>query len=265
MSTAVRAEPGDRAEPRGRHPLLVWAWSLLRLKFVGIAFAALLFCLSLTPSLLPRDWLFQGLIGGLNGTFGYGLGVTLGAVAHRLVLRNARWWPPPPRVLLGLKAAVVVLSPTVCVLMLIPAAGWQRQVSALMGMAGPTTVGYLRTLIIATGVAALLVAAARIVLDAIKLLARRLIRRWHLHNETALFIGTAIVVALLITLINGVLVRGFFAGANELFAPENTTTRAGVTQPMLPEKSGSPASLAPWDSLGYEAATSWPPVRTPPS
>ncbi|OHV03458.1 alpha/beta hydrolase [Mycobacterium talmoniae] len=252
MSTAVRAEPGDRAEPRGRHPLLVWAWSLLRLKFVGIAFAALLFCLSLTPSLLPRDWLFQGLIGGLNGTFGYGLGVTLGAVAHRLVLRNARWWPPPPRVLLGLKAAVVVLSPTVCVLMLIPAAGWQRQVSALMGMAGPTTVGYLRTLIIATGVAALLVAAARIVLDAIKLLARRLIRRWHLHNETALFIGTAIVVALLITLINGVLVRGFFAGANELFAPENTTTRAGVTQPMLPEKSGSPASLAPWDSLGYE-------------
>ncbi|MEZ0363128.1 alpha/beta hydrolase [Mycobacterium sp. pUA109] len=252
MSTAVRAEPGDRAEPRGRHPLLVWAWSLVRLKFVGIAFAALLFCLSLTPSLLPRDWLFQGLIGGLNGTFGYGLGVTLGAVAHRLVLRNAGWWPPPPRVLLGLKAAVVVLSPTVCVLMLIPAAAWQRQVSALMGMAGPTTVGYLRTLIIATGVAALLVAAARTVLDAIKLLARRLIRRWHLHNETALFIGTAIVVALLITLINGVLIRGFFTGANALFAPENTTTRAGVTQPMLPEKSGSPASLAPWDSLGFE-------------
>ncbi|MDT5087239.1 MAG: hypothetical protein QOJ61_4282, partial [Mycobacterium sp.] len=24
-------------EPRSRHPLLVWAWSLLRLKFVGVA------------------------------------------------------------------------------------------------------------------------------------------------------------------------------------------------------------------------------------
>ena len=53
-------------ERKQRHPLLVWAWSLVHLDFVGIAFGALFFCLSLTPSLLPRDWLFQGLIGGLN-------------------------------------------------------------------------------------------------------------------------------------------------------------------------------------------------------
>ena len=33
--------------------------------------------------------------------------------------------------------------------MLIPAAAWQRQVSALMGIEGPATLGYLRTLIIA--------------------------------------------------------------------------------------------------------------------
>ncbi|MCV7063253.1 hypothetical protein H7I76_28690, partial [Mycolicibacterium vaccae] len=69
----------------GRHPLLVWAWSLLRLKYVGIAFGALFFCLSLTPSLLPRDWIFQGLVGGINAAFGYGLGVVIGKVVHRLV------------------------------------------------------------------------------------------------------------------------------------------------------------------------------------
>ena len=38
-------------------------------------FGALFFCLSLTPSLLPRDWLFQGLIGGINAAIGYGIGV----------------------------------------------------------------------------------------------------------------------------------------------------------------------------------------------
>ncbi len=38
-----------------RHPLLRWAWSLVRLDFTGIAVGALFFCLSLTPSLLPRD------------------------------------------------------------------------------------------------------------------------------------------------------------------------------------------------------------------
>jgi len=239
-------------ERRQRHPLVVWAWSLLRLKFVGVAFGALFFCLSLTPSLLPRDWVFQGLIGGINAAFGYGLGVVIGKTTYRVVLRGARWWPPPARVLFWMKAAVVAIAPTACVLMLIPAASWQRQVSGLMGIEGPTTLGYLRTLIVAVVVGALLVSTFRVLIDAVKLLARMLIRRWHLHDEVALFIGTAIVVALLIMLINGVLVRGFFAGANAVFQPRDTATPAGLSQPLLPEKSGSPASLAPWDSLGYQ-------------
>ncbi len=58
-----------------RHPLLLWAWGLVRLDFFGIPFGALFFCLSLTPSLLPRDWLFAGLIGGINAAIGYGIGV----------------------------------------------------------------------------------------------------------------------------------------------------------------------------------------------
>jgi uncharacterized membrane protein len=239
-------------EPRQRHPLVLWAWSLLRLKFVGMAFGALFFCLSLTPSLLPRDWVFQGLIGGINGAFGYGLGVVLGRATYRVVLRGARWWPPPARVLFWMKAAVVVIAPTACVLMLIPAASWQRQVSALMGIQGPTTLGYLRTVIVAVAVGALVVSTFRVLIDAVKLLSRMLIRRWHLHDEVALFIGTAIVVALLTMLINGVLIRGFFAGASAIFQPRDSATPAGVSQPLLSEKSGSPASLAPWDSLGYQ-------------
>jgi uncharacterized membrane protein len=136
--------------------------------------------------------------------------------------------------------------------MLIPAASWQRQVSALMGIEGPTTLGYLRTLIVAVVVGALLVSTFRVLIDAVKLLARMLIRRWHLHDEVALFIGTTIVVALLVMLFNGVLVRGFFAGANAVFQPRDSATPAGLSQPLLGEKSGSPASLAPWDSLGYQ-------------
>lgn len=252
VAGASVARAAHSPRKRSRHPLLVWAWSLVRLKFVGVASGALFFCLSLTPSLLPRDWLFQGLIGGINAAFGYGLGVVVGKAADRFVLRNARWWPPSDRVLFWMKAAVVVLAPAACVLMLIPAASWQRQVSALMGIAGPTTPGYLRTLIVAAAIGALLVSAFRVLIDAIRLLARILIRRWHLHDEVALFIGTAIVVALLITLFDGVLVRGFFAGANALSQPQDAGTRAGQSQPLLPEKSGSPASLAPWDTLGFQ-------------
>ena len=239
-------------ERKQRHPLLVWAWSLVHLDFVGVAFGALFFCLSLTPSLLPRDWLFQGLIGGLNAAIGYGIGVFSGKMVRRFVLRRRKWWPPSKRVLYWLKAATVMLSAAASVLMLIPAAAWQRRVSAVMGIEGPETLGYLRTLIIAVLVGGICVSAARVLIDLIKTMARFFIRRWHLHDEVALFIGTAIVVVLAITLINGVLIRGFLAGANRVFQPQNTTTRAGITQPLAPERSGSPTSFAPWDTLGYQ-------------
>ena len=239
-------------ERKQRHPLLVWAWSLLHLDFVGVPFGALFFCLSLTPSLLPRDWLFQGLIGGLNAAIGYGIGVFAGRMVRRFVLRRRSWWPPSKRVLYWLKAATVALSATASVLMLIPASAWQRRVSAVMGIEGPGTFGYLRTLVIAVLAGGVCVAAARVLIDLIKTMARYFIRRWHLHDEVALFIGTAIVVVLVITLVNGVLVRGFLAGANRVFQPQNTTTRASITQPLASERSGSPTSLAPWDTLGYE-------------
>jgi uncharacterized membrane protein len=239
-------------EPRERHPLIVWAWSLVHLDFVGVGFGALFFCLSLTPSLLPRDWLFQGLIGGLNAAIGYGIGVFAAKMVRRFVLRRRKWWPPSKRLRYVAKIVIVAVSATACVLMIAPAAAWQRQVSAVMGMEGPTTLGYTRTLVIAVLVGGVCVGVARVLLDLIKIMARFFIRRWHLHDETALFIGTAIVVVVAITLINGILIRGFFAGANRVFQPQNTTTRAGIVQPRQPERSGSPTSFAPWDTLGFQ-------------
>lgn len=235
-----------------RHPLYVWAWSLLRLDFVGLAVGAFFFCLSLTPSLQPRDWLFQGLIGGVNGGIGYAIGVFAGKMVRRFVLDNRPWWPPPPRVLWWLKAVTVVGAIGAGLLMMVPAAAWQRQVSAEMGLEGPGTLGYLRTLLISGLVGAALVAVARVLLDAIKTMARFFIRRWRLNDEVALFIGTAIVVVLLITLINGVLYRGFIAGASRVFQPQNASTRPGVEQPVEPQRSGSPDSFASWESLGYQ-------------
>jgi uncharacterized membrane protein len=244
-----------RAPANTSHPLLLWAWSLIRLDFVGVGFGALFFCLSLTPSLLPRDWLFQGLIGGITASIGYAIGVVIGKVFHHFVFRRKRWWPPSKAMQNRLKVATVVLSAMASLLMLVPAARWQRQVSQLMGLEGPTTASYLRTVIIAVAVGGACVGVSRIVLDAIKVLARVIIRRWHLDREVALAIGTTIVVIVLVTLINGVLYRGFLAGANRAFQPQNAQTRAGVEQPKAPEKSGSPMSLAPWDTLGYQGRT----------
>lgn len=248
----VTAEAVDHRPVPGLQWAARWAWSMVRLDFVGVAFATLFFCLSLTPSLLPRDWMFQGLICGINATIGYGLGVLVGKIGHRFALRQRHWWPPSKRVRYLAQTAVVAVSVTVGMLMLIQAAAWQRQVSELMGMTGPTTLGYLRTLVVAVLVAAALIGVSRLLLELIRALAQWQIRRWHVNDEIAFFIGTAVVVVLLITLINGVLLRGFIAGAGRVFQPQNASTQAGVEQPTVPERSGSPESFAPWDTLGYQ-------------
>jgi len=196
--------------------------------------------------------LFGGLIGGINAAIGYGIGVVVGKVVRHFVLQGRSWWPPDTGVLWRLKAATVVVSITASVLMVIPAAVWQRRVSTLMGVPGPDTLGYYRTLLVALVVGGLLVGVARVIGDTIRLLARQLIRRWGINDEVALFIGTAVVVVLLITMINGVLFRGFLIGASHIFQPQNDTTRAGVVAPTQPERSGSPASFAAWDTLGFQ-------------
>ena len=235
-----------------RGSVLSAAWKLVRLDFTGVFFAAVFFCLSLTPSLLPRDWAMGGIIGGINAAIGYGIGVLIGATVRALALRGRSWWPLPRWWRTALHAAVVAVSVAACLLMVVPAAAWQRQVAALMGIEGPATASYLRTVIVAVGVGGAIIAVARVVKDVIRALARWMIRRWDINDEVAMFIGTAIVVVLTIMLVNGVLVRGLLAGASAVFQPQNNTTRPGVEQPQQPQRSGSPASFAAWDTLGFQ-------------
>ena len=229
-----------------------WALGLLRLDFTGMAFAAMFFCLSLTPSLMPRDWFMAGLIGGINAAIGYGLGVLAGGLVRRLVLRGRSWWPLSTRLRYAVQTAVIVGSVGASLLMARPAASWQRRICAVMNIGGPATADYLRTVPVAIAVGGALIAGSRIIKDTIKLIARLMIRRWNIDNEVAMFIGTAIVVMVTVMLVNGVLYRGFVAGANAMFQPRNAATRAGIQQPADPQKSGSPASFAAWDTLGFQ-------------
>ncbi|MDT5023799.1 MAG: hypothetical protein QOE61_225, partial [Micromonosporaceae bacterium] len=60
----------------------------LRLNFGGLAGAVVCFCLSVTPSLLPRDWRLQGVSSGLLTAAGYGLGVSITWLTRALVRRE---------------------------------------------------------------------------------------------------------------------------------------------------------------------------------
>ena len=239
-------------ELRERHPFVGWAWGLLRLDYTGIAFAALFFCWSLTPSLLPRDWLYQGLIGGITAAIGYGVGTAVGWAVNRLLLARLPWWPPPTKVQLALKIAVPILSLLVSIGMLIAAAAWQRELAALTDAEGTTTTGYLRTLLLSMLVAALLISLWRVLRDLVRLVARYLNRWLKVPRSAAAPIGVVLVAFLSYTMVTDVLFDAAYAAINSAFSLQNNTTREGVEQPTALERSGSPDSYASWESLGFE-------------
>lgn len=229
-----------------------WLLSLLRFDTTGLVFAAFFFCWSLTPSLLPRDWLFQGLIGGLNAVIGYGVGVVISWAARRFYLSKQSWWPLPRAWRWAINTVLAVVGVGAILAMLIASAGWQRELAAIMEAEGTTTTGYTRTGLVTVLVAALVLTIARVLRDLVRWVARGINRFAKVPQPVATTFGAAIVAVLFVMLVNGVLVQVAFNITNQIFSNFNDTTAEGIEQPLNPERSGSPESLVAWDTLGYE-------------
>ncbi|MET8775937.1 alpha/beta hydrolase [Nocardia sp. NPDC050713] len=228
------------------------AEDIIDLNYVGLVVATIFFALSVTPSLVPRDWLFQGLISGINAALGYGLGCVLEWLFRIWVRPRLKIPGPPTWVRYALKTAILLTSALAAALMLVQSARWQREITALMGMEGTTTPAYLRTGLLSVAVGAAVVAGYRTVREIILFLARQLNRWVRVPRELAPAAGALVLVVLVVTLFNGVAYRAFFAAANSAFSVRNDHTSPNAVQPQLPERSGSPASLAKWETLGFE-------------
>lgn len=226
----------------------------------GIALGTVFAALAMTPSLLPRDWFFQAGVSGISGALGYGIGVLLAwALRHvpawrRLLARATHRVPPRVRAwlrpLLGslLGAAAVALL----VVMLVHGSRWQREMSEAMGMPGPSTGDWLRTGPLLLAVAAALVFAVRGLRWTSLRVERVLRRRLRFPRILASGVAAGLVAVLVVVLVNDVLLSRALSWADTAFASANTRDHAGVVQPTAPERSGSPDSLVPWDTLGRE-------------
>nr|WP_280507358.1 alpha/beta-hydrolase family protein [Nocardia flavorosea] len=226
---------------------------IVDLNYVGLVVATVFFALSMTPSLLPRDWMFQGLISGINAAIGYGVGCLLEWLFRLWIRPRLTRIPAPPRwTRYALKSAVLLSAALGAAYMLVQSAHWQREIAALMGMEGTTTPAYLRTGGLSLAIGILVVAGYRTVRELILFFARQLNRWVRIPRELAPAAGALVLVLLVVTLFNGVATRAFFAVANSAFSVRNDTTSDYAIPPRLPERSGSPDSLAAWDTLGFE-------------
>src|SRR3954452_24759242 len=85
----ARTEPGRPAPAGRRYP------SGLGLSLPGAWGALVMACASLTPSLMPRGAVVQGLVGAVSAAFGYAIGVAVAAVCRAIADRERR--SPGPR------------------------------------------------------------------------------------------------------------------------------------------------------------------------
>jgi uncharacterized membrane protein len=232
--------PGDQA----RRPPWIGRY-LGRFSLAGSAVALACFCLSLTPSLVPRAWLIQAVVSGLIAAMGYAIGTFAGWLIRTLIpWRPGRWARRITRWTLAVCA--VVLIPLFGVL----GARWQHQVRELAGAAQPSESRYVFVVLIAIVVAMLLLTIARALWWVIRWVARLLGRFLTPKMATA---GALLIICVLgVLLVNGVLVRFLSSRTDAIFSTRDRETPAGVTEPSTPLRSGSPASLVTWSTLGRQ-------------
>ncbi len=214
----------------------------------GLTGALFFYCLSLTPSLLPRAWYLQAVMSAVTAAIGYGVGLFLGWVARSMipwrpsttVRRGARW---------ALAVAAVVLIPLFGVL----GAEWQHQIREIVDASQPNEANYILVVVVTLLLTALLILVARGIRALVRLIAR-LVGRFVPHR--ALAAGTVLVICVLLVLLaTGLLSRGALSAANSVFGGVDSGTPAGVTQPTTPERSGGSDSLVPWNTLGRQGRT----------
>ncbi|MGY1622965.1 alpha/beta hydrolase [Geodermatophilus sp. SYSU D00965] len=239
----VSTPPAPPADPQRRARR--WTRWLPRYTWSGTVGAVLLGCASLTPSLLPRGWLLQGLIAGITAAIGYGGGV---AVAWFVAEVTERRLSAGTRRLTW--RALAVAGPALVLVALGFGAYWQRQIHLIMGLDPPEGFSSLGIVVVAVLVFAGLVAIARIVRRAARWLVRVLGRA--LPGRVARPLGVVAVVVLLVFLLNGVLFQGLVEAMNSTFSVKDDGTEEGAVRPTIPERSGSPGSLVPWDQLGLQ-------------
>ncbi|GIE29404.1 hypothetical protein Ait01nite_024490 [Actinoplanes italicus] len=117
---------------------------------IASASAAVLLCLSFTPSLLPRGWFLQGLVSGLCAATGYALG-SLPRIVVRWRAGRSAW----------LLFAAVAVPATLLAAVL--GRRWQNGIGHQMGVDGPAALTWPGALAVAATVFAVLLAAARAV------------------------------------------------------------------------------------------------------
>jgi uncharacterized membrane protein len=213
------------------------------LSVTGFGLCAVFYCLSFTPSLLPRPWFLQGMVAGITAAMGYAAGTAIGALVR------LRWWPSRriERIAWRLLFALV---PVLILIFLWLGTRWQRELRVRLGMAPQQEYDVLRTVgisLLTFGVLLLIARLLRLATHGIARLLGRLV-----PESAAYCAGFVVVTVLSYGAFDGLLVGNLYTTADRSAALTDSGTGHGVVRPSSLLRSGAPGSLIGWDSLGRQ-------------
>ncbi len=209
----------------------------------GLILGVVFFAASLTPSLIPRSYVVQGVLSGIAFGSGYLLGVVVQGLWRYLelprlspgVMRYVRW-------VAGVLGLVLVAAS------LYHLKAWQNSVRGVVGMP-PLETGYpFSVVLVALITFAILYGLVRLLVGFGRALSRRLYARF--PRRVSLVVGAAFSAFLIVTLTNGWLVKYGFLFLDRSFQQYDALIEPDRPQPTLVERAGSEASQLDWRELG---------------
>lgn len=210
---------------------------------LGLLLAAMFFSASLTPSLMPRDPVLQGLAGGLLAVIGYELGrglIWLWTFSQLPGLAQERRETA--------RAVADVAAIALVGFCLWKAADWQNVTRQLMGLApietsAPATIGAVAIGVFLVGW--LLLRLFGWLLIRVDRVAERV-----LPPRLGKVVAFLLVLWLVWAAADGLLLSAAFRAADASFETADKLIEPDFAAPTAPDKTGSPASLVAWENLG---------------
>ncbi|WP_142846692.1 alpha/beta-hydrolase family protein [Telmatospirillum sp. J64-1] len=218
---------------------------LERFSTVGLLLGILFYAFSLTPSLVPRNFLIQGYVSGLSLSAGYGLGVVAGWLWSYLQLPVPNGRIERIATLLGLAVCTLIAG-----IFLWQASEWQNSVRALMDMEPVDGAQPLFVALVALLVFGVLLTVGKLFRWTFRLLAHRL--RRFIPERTSNVISVLAAAALFWAAIDGILFSFALRMADSSYQQINARIEDNLARPENPLKTGSPASLVAWQKLGRQ-------------
>ncbi|WP_280829271.1 alpha/beta-hydrolase family protein [Mycobacterium sp. OTB74] len=213
--------------------------------FFGTAVGLIFIWFSMTPSLLPRGPLFQGLVSGAAGACGYGIGVL-----SVWLVRYMRSKDSSPRAPKWAWVTLIVVGIIGQVLAVIWFHIWQDEVRDMMHVPRMSFWDHPLTAALSVVFLFVFVEIGQLIGKLVRFLMLQLERI--APPRVSGVVAVLLVFALFVALLNGVVARVGMSTINRTFASLNDEDNPNNQAPKTPFRSGGPGSLVNWASLGRQ-------------